>query len=85
MLRLCHLGLMGLVALETLLGMTCPLTFLENHLRGVPHRDSFIGYWVNQIIYWDFPALFFIVLYSVCLSWILLMWKLFPPRKGRAR
>ena len=79
-LRLCHIGLMGLVALETFLGITCPLTFFENHLRGVSRSESFIGHWINQIMYWDLPTLFFIILYAVCLGWVFLMWKLFPPR-----
>ena len=32
--RQIHLGLMGFVSIEAILGMTCPLTTLEAELRG---------------------------------------------------
>ena len=78
-LRMLHLGMMGLVTLEALLGITCPLTSIENYLHGNYGGNSFVGYWVKQIIYWDFPTLFFTVLYFICFGWALLMWKFFPP------
>ena len=79
-LRIFHIGMMALITLETLLGITCPLTSIENSLRGIYQSKSFVGYWIEQIIYWDFPAPFFIVLYFTFLGWTFLMWKLFPPK-----
>tara|TARA_B100000768_G_C11240209_1_gene359167 strand:+ start:861 stop:1238 length:378 start_codon:yes stop_codon:yes gene_type:complete len=78
-LRICHCGMMIFVTLETLLGITCPLTSIENSLRGVDNFSSFMSYWINKIIYWDFPTEYFIVLYCVLLAWTFLSWKLFPP------
>ena len=78
-LRICHCGMMIFVTFETILGITCPLTLIENSLRGINVSTSFIFYWINQIIYWDFPNQFFIVLYCICLVWTFLMWKIFPP------
>ena len=78
-LRICHCGMIIFITLETLLGITCPLTSIENNLRGINVSTSFISYWINQIIYWNFPTQFFIILYSIILVWTLLMWKLFPP------
>jgi len=72
--------MMVFITLETLLGITCPLTSIEDNLRGIYQSKSFIGYWIEQIIYWDFPIQYFIILYCILLGWTLLMWKLFPPR-----
>ena len=79
-LRIFHCGMMMFVTFETLLGITCPLTSIENNLRGIYESTSFVSYWIKQIIYWDSPAQFFIILYCVLLVWTFLMWKLFPPR-----
>jgi len=68
------------VTLETLLGKTCPLTSIENNLRGIYESTSFVSYWIKKIIYLDFPTQFFIILYFVFLVWTFLMWKFFPPR-----
>ena len=78
-LRKCHCGMMIFVTFETILGITCPLTLIENSLRGINESTSFISYWINQIIYWNFPNQLFIVLYCICLVWTFLIWKIFPP------
>jgi len=71
--------MMIFVTLETLFGITCPLTLMENSLRGINDSSSFISYWINQIIYWNFPSQFFIILYCVVMALTFLLWKLFPP------
>ena len=80
-LRIIHAGAMTFVALETLMGLTCPLTLIENYLSGMNTSESFISYWVKRIFYYDFPVEYFATLYIVCLAWTVAMWKLFPPRK----
>ena len=50
-LKIIHSGLMVFITLETLLGITCPLTSIENSVRGIHQSETFIGYWVKQIIY----------------------------------
>ena len=80
-LRLLHLGMMIFITIETLLGMACPLTILENNLRDINENQLFVSKWMNEIIYWDFPSKFFIVLYCLSLGWTFLMWKIFPPVK----
>ena len=82
-LRLFHSGMMVFITLETLFGITCPLTTFENSLRGIHQSKSFIGYWIKKIIYWDFPTQFFIILYCIFLVWTFLMWKLYPPRNTK--
>lgn len=78
-LRAAHLLLMGFVTLETILGLTCPLTMLENILRQIEHQQSFVSYWLSHFIYWDLPTYFFVALYSACFIWSLIFWKVHPP------
>ena len=78
-LRLLHLVFMLIVTIEAVLGITCPLTYIENLLRNSYEGHSFVGYWISNIIYWDFPAQFFFVLYCISLGWTFLIWKLCPP------
>lgn len=83
-LRLFHFGLMFLVTFETLVGITCPLTSIENYLRGINNSETFISFWIEKIIYWDFPTSFFMFLYFVFLGWTLLMWKIYPPKFNKS-
>lgn len=46
-LRILHAGLMVFVALEALVGMTCPLTVLEAYLRGTEAHESF---WLSKSV-----------------------------------
>jgi hypothetical protein len=80
-LRIVHCGMMVFVTLETLLGITCPLTSIENSLRGINRSKSFVGYWIEQIIYWEFPTQLFLFLYVLFLGWTLFIWKRCPPKK----
>ena len=80
-LRALHLGLICLVTVETLLGITCPLTLIEINLNNFNYSQSFVAFWISKIVYWNLPTLFFIILYSLCFLWTILMWKIFPPKK----
>ena len=78
-LRLLHLSLMGVITVETIVGLTCPLTVLENMFRDVDYSSSFMSYWIAQILYWDLPNHVFVTLYSLCLWWVSILWKICPP------
>ena len=78
-LRLLHLFLMGFITVETIVGLNCPLTVLENMFRDVDYSSSFISYWMAQILYWNLPSEVFVLLYSLCLGWVLTLWKVCPP------
>ena len=78
-LRLLHLSLMGIITVETIVGFTCPLTVLENMFRDVDYSSSFMSYWIAQILYWDLPSQVFVIFYSLCLGWVLILWKVCPP------
>ena len=78
-LRLLHLFLMGVITTETIVGLTCPLTVLETMFRDVDYSMSFMSYWVAEILYWDLPSQVFVLLYSLCFGWVLILWKICPP------
>lgn len=78
-LRLLHFGMMIFVTFETILGLSCPLTVLENNLRGINENQLFLSRWITEVIYWDFPSEFFLILYCLCLGWTFLIWKKYPP------
>ena len=77
-LRLLHFGMMIFVTFETILGLSCPLTVLENNLRGINENQLFLSRWITEVIYWDFQSEFFLILYCLCLGWTFLIWKKYP-------
>ena len=77
--RILHLAAIGLVCLESIIGIDCPLTTLENALRlgagQSGYGDSFIGYWLDRLIFYDFPPRVFTIVYlTFGLVVVLAMW-----------
>ncbi|MBH89049.1 MAG: hypothetical protein CMF71_02300 [Magnetovibrio sp.] len=83
-LRMLHFVMILFVAIEAVLGITCPLTSIEQNLRGINQSKSFVAYWIEQIVYWDLPTQFFLFLYCIFLGWTFLVWRLCPPKKTRS-
>ena len=77
--RIAHISLMGFVTAETIFGMACPLTVLEDALRGVATEQSFVQRWVSALIYWNAAPWVFAVLYSVVLFAVIAAWFVWPP------
>ncbi|MCI0423502.1 MAG: DUF2784 domain-containing protein [Acidobacteria bacterium] len=67
--RSCHLLCAALVAVEAFWGVTCPLTELENVLleQGgrAGHQRSFIGRWMNNLLFYEAPEEIFTTLYAI--------------------
>ncbi len=61
--RSLHLAAITFVALESLLGMVCPLTQWEAALRGGTPERSFVARAVHAVLFHDFPEWVFTVLY----------------------
>ena len=80
-IRLAHLMLIFFITLETFLGIICPLTTLENDLRGQLYSETFISFWISKVIYWDLPTTFFIVVYTIFLIFAIILWLKFLPIK----
>src|SRR5487761_1469884 len=64
--RAALLAAIALVLFESLAGIACPLTTLENSLRaraGQPrYAGAFIGYWLDRLIFFSAPGWVFIAL-----------------------
>ncbi|MBE9536010.1 MAG: DUF2784 domain-containing protein [Proteobacteria bacterium] len=86
--RFTHIFLLGIVALQALLGRLCPLTILEFRLRQAAGEaaieESFIVRVIENFIYYDLPLWIFALVY--CLAFLLALWllKAYPP-KGKNR
>jgi hypothetical protein len=82
--RVTHLGAITFVCAESLTGSACPLTTLESRLRAIGGEASysrdFAGYWVDRLIYYDFPTWVFMVAYAVFGMLVAIVFILAPPR-----
>lgn len=79
--RYLHLAAIAFVALEGLLGYTCPLTVWEDLLRGGMRPESFVGRWVYRMLYYRAPEWVFTMLYVAwATATVVTLW-LVPPRR----
>ena len=77
--RIIHLCGMAVVALESVLGIACPLTDWEYALRSAAktatYRGGFIAHWLGRILYYDFDERVFLALYLAALGLTLWAWR----------
>ncbi len=82
--RIAHLAAIVFVAVETLLGITCPLTRWEDLLRATGREErSFIGRWLAWVLYYDFPNWVFAVVYCMFAAVVAWAWRSIPPHPAR--
>ena len=84
-LRSTHLGLIVVVFIETLIGVNCPLTVVENYFRAQATHQSLIGSLMSNKLYWNMSETLFFYLYGICVVWVLILWILFPPSRKFVR
>lgn len=81
--RLAHLGAIAIVLAESILGVACPLTTLENSLRaqaGQPgYAGAFVAYWLDRVIFYRAPGWVFLALYAAFTFAVVLTFWLVPP------
>ena len=82
--RYIHLGAIAFVAAEALAGVMCPLTVLEDLLRGSAPLDSFAGRWIHRLLYYQAPEWVFTVAYVAWTAATLATLRFVPPRKRAA-
>lgn len=87
--RFTHIGLMGVVLAETLLGMACPLTTWEYQLRHAAgwHSgagESFVGYWLGRILFYECESWKFMAVYGAFYALVLLSLWWVPVRLRRS-
>jgi len=79
-LRLAHLAMMVLIAVQTLLGQHCPLTLLEAALRAQESDERlFFMRWMESLLYWNVPLEAFLGAYLACALWSIALWFWVPP------
>ncbi|WP_435628632.1 DUF2784 domain-containing protein [Candidatus Ferrigenium straubiae] len=81
--RLAHLVAIGIVITESWLGLVCPLTEWESRAReatgGEAYSSSFIQYWLQRVLFYDFPPWVFTVAYTAFGMLVLVAWLRVPP------
>jgi hypothetical protein len=81
-LRLLHLGLLAIVAVQALMGRACILTIWQNRLNGANGgMPPLIMHWIDGIIYWNLPLWVFSILYVMVFTYVVLLWFIVPPRR----
>jgi hypothetical protein len=84
-LRALHLGAIGVVALESLAGIACPLTLWEAALRRERPAQGLIQQWVQRALYYELPGWVFTLAYTAFAAAVLATWWVVPPRRrGRS-
>jgi Protein of Unknown function (DUF2784) len=83
--RAAHLAAIGIVVVESLAGIPCPLTVWEKELREVGgqahYAGDFLGYWANRLLFFDAPAWVFTIIYTLFGLAVLAAFVLAPPRR----
>ena len=88
--RITHLAAIALVCLESIVGVMCPLTSLEDSIRqrGGASRYSgdFVAYWAHRMIFYNFPPWIFTTAYISFAILVVITFIAIPPRRpSRAR
>jgi len=82
--RWAHLLAIAVVTTQAWLGVICPLTTMEMALRseagGAVYSGSFIGHWLQTLLYYQAPPWLFIGAYSLFACLVLTCWFLVRPR-----
>ena len=83
--RIAHLFGIVVVVLQSWFGVICPLTTWEMNLRSkageTAYEDSFVVYWLNELLYYQAPSWVFIICYTAFGGLALSSWFLVRPRK----
>lgn len=81
--RVAHLAAIGIVVLQSWLGVICPLTTWEMVLReraGVDtYAGSFIAHWLDALLYYQAPAWVFTACYTGFAALVVACWFWVPP------
>ena len=83
--RSIHLAAIGLVVVESLCGITCPLTIWEQQLRNLAGQASyhgdFLATWVHDLMFFTAEPWVFTACYCSFGTLVALSWLLVPPKR----
>jgi hypothetical protein len=87
--RCSHLAAIGIVAIEAMLNIPCPLTTWEDELRALAGQEtsgrSFVGRCLDYLIFYDLPSWALNSLHIGFAILVLGTFVLAPPRRRRAK
>ena len=87
--RAAHLAAIAFVIAESWIGMVCPLTAWEDALRRSagesPYGESFVGYWLGRLVYYDAPGWVFAAAYTAFGLAVAASWFFVRPGERRNR
>ena len=76
--RAIHLAAIGIVVIQSWLGVICPLTTWEMNLReragDVTYPGSFIAHWLDTLLYYQAPWWVFILVYTLFAAIVVVSW-----------
>ena len=82
--RTAHLVAIGVVVIQSWLGVICPFTTWEMALRSragnAVYSGTFISHWLETILYYQTPAWVFVVCYTAFGALVAASWFLVRPR-----
>lgn len=82
--RVAHLAAIALVCIESIVGVMCPLTALEDWIRerggAARYPGDFIGYFAHRLIFYDLPPWVFAIVYISFAVVVAITFILVPPR-----
>ncbi len=86
--RIAHLTAIGVVVIEAIAGIPCPLTVWESQLRRAAgqagYSGDFIGYWAHRLIFYRAEPWVFTMLYILFGAAVLATFIFAPPRRWRS-
>ena len=81
--RILHLLAIGIVVVQSWIGVICPLTIWEMALReqagAETYSGSFIQHWLQSLIYYNAPDWVFMAFYTGFGVLVLVSWFIVPP------
>jgi Protein of Unknown function (DUF2784) len=85
--RALHLFAIVLVVVQAWLGIICPLTTLEMHLREQAgdwvYHETFIAHWLARLIFYRAPMWAFGLGYTLFALAVIGSWWRFPPQRKK--
>lgn len=82
--RFAHVSAILFVVVESLIGMVCPLTLLEDRLRGTETGESFIQRWLHHILFYDVPEWVLAGVYVLFALVVVITFRLVPPHPRKS-
>ncbi len=82
--RIAHLAAIGVVVVQSWIGVICPLTIWEMALReragDAVYAGSFMANWLDKLLYYQAPAWVFVVCYTLFAALVVVTWFWVRPR-----